>query len=157
MVELLNAIAALTENLTVTFDDVSQRITIANIAAFDLDLNISNSIYKKIGFAKAALTGADSYTGSAVPKLYENAVFITINNISSGCITSQNDFVQNCTFIVPNNTNKNEINQFYKHSQFNLQPYVNSVVNHFDVRIMDDDGYELENLGEWALMLELHN
>lgn len=157
LIELLDAIAALTENITCSFNDISQTITISNIAAFDIDLNIQNSMYQLIGFSKLAYTGASSYSGTFVPKLYQNAAFISINNISSGCLSSKSDFIQNFTFMIPCNTNKNEINQFYAHSQYNLRPYVNSVINHFQVKIYDEDGYLMENVGEWIMLLEIHN
>lgn len=156
--DLMQAIADLLVafHVSVSYDDTASRMIIATTDPFiNINFNVSNSIASKIGFKKILYSDAQSYTSSFVPKLYENSIFISINNIQSGCITSQNKNIQNSTFIVPVNVNKSEILQFYQHSQFNLTPKVHDTVNYFDVRFYDDSGYLLENLGEWSLMLQL--
>lgn len=155
--DLLTAVANLTEDFTLSFNDITQRITITNtVGNFDLNLNIDNSIYKKLGFAKANFTGSASYTGTAIPKIYESSLFICINGIPSNCITSRKDFIKNSTFIIPNNVNKNEICSFYAHSQFYLKPKYSGPLNHLDVRVLNDDGYEVQNLAEWSMVIEVN-
>jgi hypothetical protein len=156
MQALANALVA--ENIVVSFDDVIGRIIFSSSGFFDLDFTVDDSIYAKVGFKKIYYSDYTSYTGAFVPKIYDTSIFISINGISSGCISPtgrENKNVQNSTFIVPNNVNKGEIIQFYQHSQFNLNPKVDDTINFFDVRFYDDDGFILQNLGEWAMMIEL--
>lgn len=158
--DLMQALAdALTPlNITVSFDDVKGRLTF-NTPNLDLfDFNVDDSIHAKLGFKKQSYSDSNAFTGEFVPKIYDTSIFVSINGINSGCIAPigrDNKNVQNATFIIPNNVNKGEIIQFYQHSQFNLNPKVYDTINYFDVRFYDDDGFILQNLGEWAMMIEL--
>jgi hypothetical protein len=162
--DLMQAFANLlaADSVTVSFDDVIGRIIISTTALPTLDLNfdVADSIHAKLGFKKRVYDDSPTHTGNFVPKIYDTSIFISINGINSGCIASPTvggmfKNVQNATFIVPNNVNKGEIIQFYQHSQFHLSPKVNDTINYFDVRFFDDDGNLLQNLGEWAMMIEL--
>ena len=158
LADIMQAIADLlvAHNVTVVFDDTPNRMTISTTNPFiNIDFSVANSIGRTLGFQNVLYSDEQSYTSSFVPKLYSNSIFISINGINSGCITSQNKNIQNSTFIVPANVNKNEICQFYKHSQFNLQPRVRDTINFFDIRFFDEDGFQLINLADWSLMLEL--
>lgn len=77
--QLNNSPSALT--FSVTFNDITKKITIAETSGptnFNLNLNISNSIYEIIGFDQANLTGASSYTGTGSPNLNQNNDFINV-------------------------------------------------------------------------------
>lgn len=160
LADVMQAIADLLTafHVTVSYDDVIGRMIISTTDPFiNINFSVANSIGTTLGFKNISYSDAASYTSSFVPKLYSNSIFISINGINSGCITSQKANVQNSTFIVPANVNKGEVIQFYKHSQFNLTPRVNDTINFFDIRFYDEFGFQLINLADWSLMLEMMN
>lgn len=154
--DLLQAMAdAVSGFLTVQYNDVTNKITLSASTTFTIDFTVANSIYSKIGFLHKPYSGSNSYTATHGPKLYDSAIFINVNEIPAGCVTS-NSTVRNASFVVPVNVNMGEIIQFYAHSQFSLQPRVHQAnLQHFDIKFYNDQGVQLEGLSDWVLMLKI--
>lgn len=139
---------------SVTFSPITSKMTISNGVNFTLNFNIDNSISKAIGFSpNLSYSGQNSYTGLLVPKLYDSAIYIVTNFAISIQSTSN---IKNVSFVIPHNTNRSEIIQFYSASQYTFQPRVeNQTLGYLEFEVRDENGRILENLGEWTIMFQI--
>lgn len=156
LTDLLQALATLLNSITptITYDDITNKISISAPLAFTLDFTVPNSLYHKLGFRKIIYEDSTLYTASFGPHVFDNFIFININDIPGGVMTS-NKNMYNASFVVPNICNKSEIIQFYAHSQFYLNPRVNtSNLQYLDIKIHDSDGRLLDGLSDWSMMIK---
>ena len=150
--EALTEFASVT-GLTVGYNDITNLITISAGANFSLNFNVQNSIGKLLGFKTILYSAQNSYTGTFGPKIYHSAVYISLN-IGNGVLTSSG--LKNVSFVIPNNVNKSELIQFYARTQFSLAPNVKkNGIQHFEVRVFDEKGNELQGLSDWSLLIKL--
>lgn len=150
--ELMSTIGSLL-TLTVSFDSIVGRMTIQSGVIFTLDLTIDNSICKKIGFLPQVYAAALSYTGSYVPKLYDNSIYIQTNFCAHIQTTSPK---KNVSFVIPHTGNKGDIIFFYASSQFSLQPIIkDQTIGILEINVLDEDGDILKNLAEWQMMIQI--
>jgi hypothetical protein len=137
----------------ITFNSISNLLTIGLDVNFSIDFNVDNSLANKVGFLKFNYTGANTYTGSYVPKIYENCIYINTNFCTHIQTTSPN---KNISFVIPNTVNKGEIIQFYSSTQFNLQPIIaNQTIGIIQLQLLDENGDQLINIGDWQIMIQL--
>ena len=157
----LNSLMAALQNLlvdegafTITFSTLTNLITIDGGHVFTMNLNIPNSIAKVIGFNPyATYAGRSSYTGTNLPKIYDNAVYINVNFANNIQTSSQ---LKNVSFVIPNNKNIGEVVEFYSNTQFSLQPRVqNQTIGDVQIQVFDEEGELLVGLGEWCMMIQI--
>jgi hypothetical protein len=139
---------------TVTFNNITNLMTIALNVNFLLSFVMSNNISRLIGFnPNTERSGQQSYTGTRTPKLYDNAIYISTNFCTNIQTTSN---LKNVSFVIPHNVNKGEIIQFYSSTQFALQPRVNQqTIGNIEIRVFDEHGDLLQGLGEWCIMIQI--
>ena len=150
LLELLNALTTLTGD-AFSYNDITSKITISHGVAKTLDFSGNNTMYKVLRF-KPQLYGASlTHISDYPPKIFSNFVYITLNLASNIMTTSR--AINHVSFVIPNHSNKNEINFFLKHSAFSLRPQSKEPIHKLDITIRDEDGFILEGLADWCLML----
>lgn len=149
--DILQALANSTP-LTFAYNDITNKILISGAAIFEIDFSLPFSMNKLLGFKNIFYSGATSYLGTFGPKLYDTAVFISTNLNQGVVMTSP---LKNCTFVIPVNTNKSEVVQFYSKTQFSISPKVHEI-NFLDIRVFDEAGDLLEGMSDWSMMIKIY-
>jgi hypothetical protein len=140
--------------VAVNFSVKKNLITISADVAFSLDLTVNDSIVNVIGFEKKIYTGGFDYVGIFLPKLYDNAIYISCNFCTHMQTTTP--ALHNVSFIVPHNVNRGEIIQFYNASQFSLQPRIrDQTIGYIELSVFNEKGELLQGLGDWLIMFEI--
>lgn len=153
LLELLNALTTLTGD-AFAYNDITSKIEINHGVAKTLDFTGQNTLFKVLGFKPQLYPASAIHYSDYPPKIFTNFVYITLNLASNIMTTSE--ALSHASFIIPNHSNKNEINFFLKHSAFSLRPQSNEPIHKFDISIRDEDGYILEGLADWCLMLSFN-
>lgn len=141
--------------VTVTLNPITFLFTISCNNIFYLNFNVNNSIAEVLGFNPNLIYGGQlSYTAQKAPKLFDNAIYISCNFATAIQTTTKK--LHNVSFVIPHNCNKGEIIQFYASTQFSLQPRIfEQTIGIIEIKVFDERGRQLENLGEWVMMLEI--
>ena len=143
-----------------SYNETLNLITLNAPASFTVDFTQNKSMYRLFGFAKQLYTSILGDAGYNIvapfgPKVFTSSIFINMNNIPAGVISS-NENVTHSTFMVPCNVNHGDLIQFYAHSQFYINPKANtSDLNHFDIKFYDDAGFQLQGLSDYTLLLKV--
>lgn len=139
---------------SVTFSQISGRISISNDSAFTLHLENSNSPSIVLGMEPLVYDSVFSVDGTHVPKIYDSAIYIT-TNFGTAIQTTTNK-LHNVSFVIPHNCNRGEIIQFYSATQFDLLPLVkDQTIGYLEITLFDEYGNILQNAGEWQMMLRI--
>ena len=153
MIAIQNILAPL-GTISVTFDTITELMTISNSVNFSLNFNVSNSIAKVLGFnPQISYSNALSFISYQVPKLFDSSIYISCNFCTHIQTTSS---ISNVSFVIPHNVNRGEIIQFYSATQFSLQPHVkNQIIGNLEFIVFNEDGKVLQNLADWSMMIQI--
>lgn len=137
-----------------SYNQITSLMTFSGSSNFVLSFG-DNSMADILGFNPTlTYVGASTYTGSFVPKLYNNCIYMTVS--FCGHIQTTTPYLNNVSFVIPHNVNRSEIIQFYSSTQFALQPKVkDQTIGTVDIRVFDENGNQLQGLGDWAMMLHI--
>ena len=156
LASLVTAIqTALGGTYSVAYDAITGRITISDGSAFDMDFSVNNSMWETIGFDQnATYTGATSYTGSFVPILQANELFVEMDGLGSGYYLS-NKYYQFPTFVIPLDQNRDEIVFFNANTHYPqvVQCGGCTVLNEIRVRLKGRNNELMKNVGNWNIIL----
>lgn len=149
----------LTELATVTsksfaYNNITNKITISDGVAFTLNFNINNNIARILGFDAVNYGSSTSFTAIYGPKVYDNFVFLTITNINTGCITSNN---VNISFPIPVIGNKGTISQFYDKTHYSMKYLIKEPIHVFNIEFRDESNRLLEGLSDFSIVLHLNS
>lgn len=141
----------------ITFNDISQKITISSAAGFNLSFPITGSMHEILGFDKNSSVFINVTESLYPPSIIQQNVFIEIEYLSSNQMSTNN--YSSYTFIIPNDSNKNSIITF--NNKTNYQQFINNMntVNHLfnlNVRLKNKYGEILQGLNEWSLILSFY-
>lgn len=161
--------AQLPGTYTVSFSNITQRITIANTVNFTMNLTAIPKIAARLGYLAQNYTGANSYTASRPPDLrrYEY-LHLTINQLGSYCQDKISAYLDSdaaldnqpfqSTFIIPVNSNIGGMNVFQEQSNY-YQATIpdNYRLNTLNITLTGDDNKLLTDLEieDWSMILEL--
>lgn len=143
----------LSNQLIIAYNDVLSKVQIEQAPGSTISsLNLTN--YPN--FASTLGLKAQTYNSFPIlsdypPKIYENELYIYMN-VGAAVLTS-NKFNERPTFIIPNNTNKSEIIQFYANTQY-MHPVAH--INHqldntLHIRLRDKFGNKLKCAADWTM------
>lgn len=153
--ELLNQLTNdIAEISGITFDDIIGEVVITLTGS--LSLNFGDSfMYQILGFTRGYNQTSTNHTSIRGPAIYDLELFLTISGADSGFASSSSH--HNSTFIVPNNTNKNDLIVYYQNTQYEqCVTYTSSNKNNriLNIKWKNQYGDLFENLCEHTMILK---
>lgn len=156
----LNAAGGLSGTFTVTYNDITMKITIASTVDFSLNFsNSTSTIYKILGFDNEDKTpDASNWTGdNPVDLQYIENYNIVMNNIG--------EYVHNITdnsyffsFVIPNNKNKTEIVEYYENKNFEQKIDTGKTldISYLDIELRDQSNKIVDlNSIDWHFIIKI--
>jgi hypothetical protein len=139
--------------ITLTYDDILNKVTITNtVAPFTLNFTGNNTVAAVLGFEKKIYSSANTQVSTFGPKIYNLMLYFTIEDIPTTYLTT----IGNYSFAVPCNVNKLELLQYYAKSQtsviLNLKDNNLKTLN---IRVYTEDGFIAQGLSEWCFAIKL--
>lgn len=156
LTELLTALqtainATALSGFTVTYNDVSNTVTVACATSFVIDL-IDNSIFLQLGFESSVPSTTSAVSNNNPFLFFKRSVFITIDELSTRWATSdlnRSPF----TFVVPNTGGKSDTVVYKSNDGWNQCASVSSDTHRLSIKVTDELGYPLEYLSPWEMVL----
>jgi len=141
----------------ITFNDNTGQLVITMPA---VGANISfpsvGSIAYVLGFSNDYNATTVYHTSTNTPSLIDTEFFIDVQELSGNFMTTSNTYLSP-TFCIPNNTNKNDLNVYYKHSQYPQHALVrDDKLQWLNIRLKNQYGEILKNASEWSFLLEFY-
>lgn len=154
MLTLQAAIRVHVPSCTISFNEILSRVEITAGVIFSVEF--SEVICKRLGLVYGEFSGQLFYAGEFPPYIYDLNIYILLD-IGSSVYTNHVN-VSSCTFCIMNNRNKGEYISFDARTQFNADVLYNEpILSNMSIRVIGEDGYDLEMLGEWEMMIRFNH
>jgi hypothetical protein len=153
-VSALNAaISPSIPGFSMTFNPIICQIQISTTSIVTINFSQNSATALTLGFGQLDLS-ANLFTADLPPSLSPLGILINLDCVASTTSLSNLQGLRSSSFMVNDNTNSLEYVQFYENSQYSHTVRSNkSIINTIQINVYDLNGYPLQNLGEWVMVL----
>lgn len=144
--------------LTITFNVTTCRINITSASAFVLDFSNTNvsGTASALGFDKILYGSTNNISASYPPNLSPLGILINVDVVPN-VVSISSPQVTSSSFLINNNTDSLYYTQFFENTQFEQTIHTkNPISDSLYIRLLDLQGYKLENCGEWVMIIRLN-
>lgn len=140
-----------------TFNDTTGQLFIRFPAVGStISFPSTGSIAGVLGFTNDYNLHSAFHYSTNTPTLFDTEFFINIDQLGGDFMTTSNTYLSP-TFCIPNNVNKNDLNVYYKHSQYPQKALVrDDKIQWINIKLRNQYGEILQNVSEWSLLLEFY-
>lgn len=142
--------------ISITYDTKTSLVTFQKLTPGAFILEMPAGTADMLGFLGFYIYGGDTtYSGYKPPNLAPLGIYINIDIITNSVSSSTQAF-NSATFFVSNTTNQQEYIQFFANTMFHHSTYYPrpiSIGNSMKISLYDTQGFPLQNVGEWVMVL----